>query len=311
MQYPTVGVFDFFHQIYFQDSTFNIDGWKVLPNDVDSIDQLPDVFFQINCLKHKERNSDGPGHVLYRFIQQTGKPVLVCESSPFRRNITSLIEVENKLYYRLGWHHYLRCGNFNNKNSASDRWHRIQQEQQIEIKPWQFNEDGYVLLCLQKPRDSSLNKIYQNYDRYEDWIADTIDDIRTYTDRPILVRMHKKRKGLNLSFLSDYKDVSISKRTPQKIYEGGDSLQQDFEGAAVVVAYNSNVLVESVCEGIPSIALDADSQAWSVCNSLSSIETPDLSIDRTQWLYNLAYTTWLKEEILDGTAWNHLKSVYF
>ena len=311
MQYPTVGVFDYFHKVYFQDSHFNINGWEVLPNDIDLLDRLPDVFFQINCLKHNSRHSIAQNNVLYKFILKSGQPTLVCESTPFRKNLTNLIEMHNKIYYRLGWHHYLRCGNFNNKNSPSDRWNQIQQDQNIKIKPWQFKEDGYVLLCLQKPNDSSLNKIYQNYDRYEDWIANTIEDIRTYTDRPILVRMHKKRKGLNLSFLENYKNVCISSKTPLKIYEGGDSLQQDFDNAAVVIAYNSNVLVESVCEGIPSIALDADSLAWPVCNLMSNIENPDLKIDRTQWLYNLAYTTWLKEEILDGTAWNHLKSVYF
>ena len=309
--HPTVGIFDYFYKMYFDSCDFNIDGWQVLPNIINLEDQLPDVFFQINLQKHTNTNSLKLGDRLYRFIKSTNKPVLVCESTPFRKNLTNLVETNNQIYYRLGWHHYLRSGNFNNKNSPGDRWEKIQQNQHIEIKSWKHNKDGYILLCLQKPLDSSLNRLYQQYSKYEHWVADAIENIRSYTDRHIVIRMHKKRKGLDLSFVKNYKNVSISKNNPEKIYEGGNSLQKDFEDAAVVVSYNSNVLIESVCEGIPSIALDPNSQAWPVCNLLSNIESPNLCINRTQWLYNLSYTTWLKEEILDGTAWKHLKPIYF
>jgi len=310
MHYPTVGIFDYFYKIYFDKCHFDIPGWQVLPDNIDLKDQSPDVFLQINLQKHSNRNSLKLEDLLYKFIKDSGKQILVCESTPFRKNLTNLVETD-QIYYRLGWNHYLRSGNFNNKKSPSDRWKKIQQDQCIEIKPWKHNKNGYILLCLQKPLDSSLNTLYQQYSNYEHWIADAIENIRSYTDRHIVVRMHKKRKGLDLSWLENYKNVSVSKNVPLKIYEGGESLQKDFEDAAVVIAYNSNVLVESVCEGIPSVALDHDSNAWPVCNLLSNIESPNLNIDRTQWLHNLAYTTWTKEEILNGTAWEHLRPVYF
>jgi hypothetical protein len=71
------------------------------------------------------------------------------------------------------------------------------------------------------------------------------------------------------------------------------------------------VLVESVCEGIPIIALSNESVAWEVSNKLHNIETLDLNINRSQWLYNTAYMVWTEDEILNGDAWNHLKGVYF
>ena len=89
------------------------------------------------------------------------------------------------------------------------------------------------------------------------------------------------------------------------------SMLEDFKNAHCVVSYNSNVLVESVCEGIPIIALSNESVAWEVSNKLHNIETLDLNINRSQWLYNTAYMVWTEDEILNGDAWNHLKGVYF
>ena len=41
-------------------------------------------------------------------------------------------------------------------------------------------------------------------------------------------------------------------------------------------------------------------------NDLSNLENPNLSFDRNQWAYNLAYTQWTREEMEEGKAWSHL-----
>jgi hypothetical protein len=82
------------------------------------------------------------------------------------------------------------------------------------------------------------------------------------------------------------------------------TLEDALAGASVVVTYNSNTGVESVLAGVPTIAMDAGSMAWPVAgHAIDEIVTPD----RTAWAHALAWKQWRREEIADGTAWEHLQ----
>jgi hypothetical protein len=282
---------------------FKIPNWKILDFD-DPAKHNADCYFQINVKKRKNQHLEE-----YDFITASGKPVLVCESNLFRKNSYS-VHYPDKCYYRLGWGHFLRSGNFNNTNSPSDRWNHIQKLQNIEIKPWQ-QRDGHVLLCLQKPGDSTLNSLYEKYSTYEEWIAHAIEQIKLYTDAPIMIRPHLKTKKINFNkFIG--KNITLSETWNQRtIYEGGAGLQKDFDASCAVVGYNSNALVESTCDGIPTFPLSDESVVWDISNRIENLSNPELNIDRTQWLHNAAYMIWNMNELNDGTAWNHLKGVYF
>ena len=282
---------------------FNIPNWKILNFD-DPDKHNADCYFQINVKKRKSQHMEE-----YDFITASGKPVLVCESNLFRKNSYS-VHYPDKCYYRLGWGHFLRSGNFNNADSPPDRWNHIQKLQNIEIKPWQ-QRDGHVLLCLQKPGDSTLNSLYQKYNTYEAWIEHAVEQIKLYSDAPIMIRPHLKTKKINFNkFIG--KNIRLSKTWNQRtVYEGGVGLQKDFDAACAVVGYNSNALVESTCEGIPTFPLSDESVVWDISNRIKNLSNPALDIDRTQWLHNAAYMIWNMNELNDGTAWNHLKRVYF
>lgn len=278
--------------------------WKVI--DFDSIEKSnADCFFQLNVKKKKSKSA-----VEYDFISKSKKPYLVFESTIFRKNSFPIEEPE-RFFYRVGWQHFLRNGIFNNKNSPPDRWNHIQKIQNIEIKDWR-KENKYILLCLQKPGDSTLNSLYEKYLTYEDWIRETILKIKQFTDRPIILRPHLKGSTkLNYQqFLSS--NVILSETWNNRtVYEGGKGLEEDFKKTYAVVSYNSNVLVESTCEGIPSFPLSEESVVWDVSNRIENLETPNLDINRSQWLYDSAYMVWTIPEIKSGKTWDHLKGVYF
>ncbi len=285
---------------------FNMSNWHMIDFD-DTLKDRADVFFQINVQKDKTKKVKS-----YNYIKQQHKPILVCESNLFRKNSYPI--TDNRCYYRLGWDHFLRCGNFNNKNSPSDRWKHIQKLQNLQVKDWRTTGD-YIVIVLQKPGDSTLNSLYKTYGTYENWIQKTIDQIRKYTNRKIVIRPHLHTTKLNYKqFESIDNNIEISNvfKNRTKI-EGGKSLEHDYANAYAVVGYNSNSLVESTLEGIPTFAMSDESVVWDVSNmnKLQLIETPNRNIDRTQWLYDAAYMIWTKEEIANGTAWNHLKGVYF
>lgn len=286
---------------------FKIPNWHIIDYD-DPLKESADAFFQINVKKTKTKTAPE-----YKYITQSNKPTLVCESNPFRKNIFPVGDLENH-YYRLGWGHFLRQGNFNNENSPPDRWNHIKKLQKLEVKDWRLKGE-YILLLLQKSGDSTLNKMYADYGTYYNWIEETISNIRKYTDRPIVIRPHVYRaKVPYIKFASEENKVSISEVFDQRTtFEGGESLQHDFNNAWAVVGYNSNALVESTLEGIPSFPLSDESVVWDISNQnkLENIENPNVNIDRTQWCYDAGYMIWNTNELNNGTAWNHLKGVYF
>ena len=153
--------------------------------------------------------------------------------------------------------------------------------------------------------------MYQKYNTYEAWIAHAVEQIKLYTDAPIMIRPHLKTKKINFNkFIG--KNITLSKTWNQRtVYEGGAGLQKDLDAACAVVGYNSNALVESTCEGIPTFPLSDESVVWDISNRIENLSNPATDIDRTQWLHNAAYMIWNMNELNDGTAWNHLKGVYF
>jgi len=295
-----------FKEINYFNIGFNLPNWHLIDYD-NSLKETADVFFQINVQKSKTKNVKS-----YQYIKEQNKPTLVCESNLFRKN--SFPITDSRCYFRLGWNHFLRNGNFNNENSPADRWNTIKDLQNLEIKDWSSPGDN-ILVCLQKPGDSTLNSLYEKYGTYEHWIRYTIETIRKYTDRKIIIRPHVHHKKLNfLQFKSTIDNVEISSvfKNRNKI-EGGKSLEEDFNNAWAVVGYNTNALVESTLEGIPTFPLSDESVVWNISNQnkLENIENPNVNIDRTQWCYDAGYILWTKEEISNGTAWEHLKGVYF
>ena len=278
----------------------------------------------------------------YKYISDTKKPLIVLEGATFRRGIKV---GDPNYYYRVGLNDYTYDkGIFKNHNSPADRWQMIQKEQNIDIKPWR-NKGNYILLCLQNPTDTSLNDLYTpemkdklikytkgegvswNYLNYLYWV---MRDISGYTDEPIKVRFHprflskygniKPEGGQKGGFFTRFREAGIKNKI---IYSnnyddfnetnGGSGFQKDLDGARVVVSYSSNALVESVCEGIPTVALSKSSHAWPVSyHSLEVIrnKTINCKFDRTQWLYDCAYTQWKQEEINNGDVHRRLLNDY-
>lgn len=283
--------------------------WITVPFDDTATIESADVLVQSNQQGNKREKKIG--HI-YQYVKDSGKPWIVTESSVFRRN---MVQPPNPMaYHRYSWFSYFRDeGEYCNRNSPPDRWLRIQKEQNIEVKPWR-KKGEYVLLILQRPGDSSLKRLVDQYGDYDTFINSTIAEIQKNTDRPIVIRMHPlrqdKQKNLINAFqeYSDKKNITISENTfGSKKLEGGDGLYKDFENAYCVVGFNSNALTESICEGIPTFSLCPSSMAWDCSNTdLRMLDNPQ-TFNRDQWLADLGYCQWREDEIAEGLPWHHLK----
>jgi len=123
----------------------------------------------------------------------------------------------------------------------------------------------------------------------DEWLQETIDTIKKYTDRPIEVRERVK---------------SRVERTINSTLK--EALDDDVH---CLVTFNSNSATEAVMYGYPSFTLSPTHAASPVTSQdLSKIETPfypdkDLVY---AWACHLAYGQFHINELKDGSAWRIL-----
>lgn len=282
----------------------HLPNFKVVPWENQAIIEKADVFVQANILENKFFRKY---RAQYEYIRDSGKPYIVVESSVFRHNMP--FPPHPKAYHRWSWTSYFRDeGNYNNENCPDDRWKQIQADQNIEIKDWKTGGE-YILLAMQRPGDSSLKNLMAKHKTFDNFIANTIKEIRKYTDRPIVARMHPARMDRQRQALGkiDTSGITVSKNMHGSgNLEGGAGLYEDFKNAYAVVGFNSNALTESICEGIPTFSLCPSSMAWECSNkNLNTLENLEY-FDRQQWLNNLGYCQWREDEIAKGDPWYHL-----
>ena len=271
--------------------------------DKNSIDSA-DILLQTNIRGGKKERKLGK---IYQYVMDSNKPYICVESAVFRRNMPT--PPNPKAYHRWSWTSYFRDdGDYCNQNSPSDRWQQIQKDQNIEIKDW-CTTGKYILVILQRPGDTSLQKLIAKHGSYEKFLSYTITEIRKNTNKPIMIRLHPSRKEDQLEIIESLKlqNIEIS-TTPSESgsLSGGEGLYKDFADAWAVVGFNSNALTESVCEGIPTFSMCPSSMAWDVSNkSLQTLDNP-VVFERQQWLNNLGYCQWREDECEQGLPLLHL-----
>ena len=147
----------------------------------------------------------------------------------------------------------------------------------LTIKPWQNGSD--ILLCPQSDTFFRLNGSTQ-----ADWIKETTDKIRQYTDRPIRIHTKQAGNGTEAFFRSQLGNVWA------------------------VVVHSSIAGVQAVLEGIPCFVTDATSTPASFgTTDFSKLEHPVKPDNREQMAWVLADNQWTLDEIKRGMAWEHLK----
>ena len=267
-----------------------------------------DAYIQTNVLGHFKNNVKDQ----HDFIASTGKPRIVIEQAPFRKNQD--IDKSDTYYYKVGLNHFTYDeGIFKNENSPSDRWNKISKELDIKLKPWRhkdYDDSQYILFLLQNPIDTSLNSLV-SHTPYDHWIKTTIDQIQSITDKKIKVRLHPRfLKKFNLELFKGIKNLEVSNNYAGfNKSNGGQALYDDFKNAWAVVSYSSNGLTEAVCEGIPSITLHKSGFSWPVSyHNLDILKKNkiDCNFERAQWVYDCAYTQWTLTEINSGIVHRRL-----
>ena len=123
----------------------------------------------------------------------------------------------------------------------------------------------------------------------EQWITDTVNTLKKYTDRPIEIRERAKNR--------------IDRIKHSTLHEALD------DDVFALVTYNSVAATESIFYGIPAFTLAPSNAASPVSSQdLSQIDTPYYpDADKVyQWACHLAYGQFHVNEMKDGSVWRIL-----
>ncbi len=226
------------------------------------------------------------------------------------RGVTSKTEIEickeNKrdfYYIDTGY-----LGNFPSPGNSSGKkiWHRIVKNDLQHCKPLPVSQDRWNNLLKQDPRlawqgwKNHNQKIllvmpnpkacrYYNID-YDQWMAETTEKIKTYSNLPIEVRVKGSRSERNHGY---------------SIYSAFDS------GVYATVSLNSIASLESVLYGIPSFVSVPCAASPLASTDLSMLKNPfKPSVEEiSKVCKTLAYGQYTQEEILNGTAWKIINEI--
>lgn len=238
----------------------------------------------------------------------------------FRKNIITrqlednnhtLIADSNMFNYRVGKQHpsmyhrwsldgvFPTTGCYFDKHINPNRWKQISEDLDIPLRRWR--KDGtHILICCQRNGGWSMKGL-----TVPAWLKRICKEIRTHTDRPIIIRPHPGDKRAT-TYLRELKH---DLKTKHKI-SFAPSIVDDLKNAWATITYNSSPGVASAIEGVPVFVTDpipATSQSFPIANTiLSEIENPKMP-DRQTWLENLSMCHWNKEELRNGTAWKHIR----
>jgi hypothetical protein len=219
--------------------------------------------------------------------RKLNRPVIVLEVGGIERGTT----------WKVGLNGINRDAYFGDKDNDRTRADNLG----LVCKPWRSNGD-FILVCGQ--HDKSLQ--WQNMPRMSNWFLNTYDEIRKYTQRPIVFRPHPRcrlehiERGLK----------NVYRQEPQHVNGTYDDFDMGFSNVWATVSYSSNPGTHSCINGVPAF-VSTHSLAYDVGNDIDflyDIENP-LMPDRQQWLNDYAHTEYTIEEISHGIPLNHLTSV--
>jgi hypothetical protein len=260
----------------------------------------------MNCIFLSKNNSDeyinmlagGPSNTVSDIEFENIKDPIVIRSIAKRKLIKKLIDANKDFFYvdsgywgnyksplnPNGWKWYHRIV----KNALqhnhiidrpSDRWEKLN----YKIPNWKKTGNKILLVA---PSEKPCK--FYNID-LESWINSTVDEIKKYTDREVVVRTKVPR--------------------PDRVKHNTifDAMDDDCHA---IVTYNSIAATEAVLHGIPAFYQTPNAAAPVASNDLTTIDSP-IYADKDliyKWACHLAYGQFHIQEMSNGTAIRMLKN---
>jgi hypothetical protein len=217
---------------------------------------------------------------IYRQCRAAGKPVIIIEVGNLFRGQTWRICLEN----------------INGQGEFAND-HEIDQNRPkklgIRLDPYIETRKTEILIATQ--HRASLQ--WEGQPNMQAWTEQTVNELRQYTDRKIVVRPHP-RSPISVSL------PNVVMELPKLIPGSYDDFDIDYQYHCVI-NHNSGPAVQAAIKGIPIIC-DSTSLAAPLSNDIESIENLQMP-DREDWFLKLCHTEWTVEEIAKGIPLQRLQ----
>ncbi len=216
---------------------------------------------------------------VYEHYRQQNKPVIIIEVGALYRGQTWKVCVNNVTaegYY----------GHQEQLDWDRPRTLKISQAQQTQSTP-------HVIIALQHAHSLQVAGVPD----MTQWVQETVNTLRTVTDRPIVVRPHPRSRCAL--------PPGVTVEQPQKLAGTYDSYNMHFDCHAVV-NYNSGPGIQAAIAGVRPL-VDASSLAAPVGVDWANIEKP-YTVDRDLWLTQICHTEYTVEEIHRGLWLKRIES---
>lgn len=179
-------------------------------------------------------------------------------------------------YYAVGQNGFNGMGDHRADNSPSDRW------KSFSVRYQRKQNKGYILVIGQFGHKDTRISMPIN------WPDQILNEIRMFTDRPIVYRPKPERGRLPVQL---YTDMTIDEVTPLDVL---------ISSAYAVVVYSSKAAIYAMLSGVPVIVTGQYSIVKHLCcNDIADIEEVK-PVELEQFWYDLAYMQWSEEEIASG-----------
>lgn len=197
-------------------------------------------------------------------------PVIVLEVSAIKRNVL----------WRVGINGLTLPSNIFQPNRASYL--------NVQLQDWK-KVGNHVLICGQH----HYSLLWKHCD-YMEWLTNTIETIRKYTDRKIVYRPHPRN---NTPY--DFSNLGVTVHNPIHIPSTYDEFDfnNSLNDAWIVVNSSSSPAIQALINGVPVIT-DEHSVAHSLSTPIADIEHPCYD-SRTEWLTRICHMEWYPHELED------------
>ena len=217
---------------------------------------------------------------IYNDCVKRNKPVVVIEVGNLKRGQT----------WRISEAHINGLGIFGNiENLDPSRPQKLG----IGLQAEKTRRRDEILIATQHSR--SLQ--WQGQPSMEQWIRDTIVNIKRHSGRRIVVRPHPRSQ-----IREKFADAVIE--LPKKLVNTYDEYDINYDYHCII-NYNAGPSVQAVINGTPTIC-DSSSLAFPVSEKWENLENPQLP-DRKEWFLKLCHTEWTVDEIAQGIPLKRLE----
>lgn len=219
---------------------------------------------------------------VYEHYRSLGKPVIVIDVGTLNRGVT----------WKIGVNHINGLGEFAQKlNLDPNRPKQLG----VNLQPPGARRKEILIACQHR------NSLQMTGVDTEQWITTTYEQLKQHTDRPVVLRPHPRSP-----VAVDRLPRGLIHERPRQVPNTYDSFDFDTNYHAVI-NYSSGPGILAAIAGTPPV-VHTSSLAYPVSISIEQIEQP-YTIDRSQWLIEIAHTEYTIEEIASGLWLKRLSEI--